>query len=101
MTIEHEKDRHTSRHKIGVNDCLSHVSARRRHRSYLSRSHCRRPSPTKDSDAVARVNAVFSTLTYQPIVFLYTQAVTFSQYLALLTVADTAGGYGAQDTRLG
>ena len=40
------------------------------------------------SDAVARVNAAFSTLTYQPIVFLHTQDVTFSQYLALLTVAD-------------
>jgi trehalose 6-phosphate synthase/phosphatase len=40
------------------------------------------------SDAVARVNAAFSTLTYQPIVFLHTQEVTFSQYLALLTVAD-------------
>ncbi|KAH0834220.1 glycosyltransferase family 20 protein [Lanmaoa asiatica] len=40
------------------------------------------------SDAVARVNAAFSTLTYQPVVFLHTQEVTFSQYLALLTVAD-------------
>lgn len=40
------------------------------------------------SDVVARVNAAFSTLTYQPIVFLHTQEVTFSQYLALLTVAD-------------
>ena len=40
------------------------------------------------SDTVARVNAAFSTLTYQPIVFLHTQEVTFSQYLALLTVAD-------------
>ena len=40
------------------------------------------------SDAVARVNAAFSTLTYQPIVFLHTQDVTFGQYLALLTVTD-------------
>ncbi|KIJ64234.1 glycosyltransferase family 20 protein [Hydnomerulius pinastri MD-312] len=40
------------------------------------------------SDVVARVNAAFSTLTYQPVVFLHTQEVTFSQYLALLTVAD-------------
>ncbi|KAG6333800.1 hypothetical protein ID866_5295 [Astraeus odoratus] len=40
------------------------------------------------SDVVARVNAAFSTLTYQPVVFLHVQEVTFSQYLALLTVAD-------------
>ena len=40
------------------------------------------------SDAVARINAAFSTLTYQPIVFLHKQDVTSSQYLALLTVAD-------------
>lgn len=40
------------------------------------------------SDVVARINSAFSTLTYQPIVFLHTQEVTFSQYLALLTVAD-------------
>ncbi|KAH7882668.1 glycosyltransferase family 20 protein [Phlebopus sp. FC_14] len=40
------------------------------------------------SDVVARVNSAFSTLTYQPIVFLHTQEVTFSQYLALLIVAD-------------
>ncbi|EIW74943.1 glycosyltransferase family 20 protein [Coniophora puteana RWD-64-598 SS2] len=40
------------------------------------------------SDVVARVNSQFSTLTYQPIVFLHTQDLTFSQYLALLTVAD-------------
>jgi trehalose 6-phosphate synthase/phosphatase len=40
------------------------------------------------SDVVARINSAFSTLTYQPVVFLHTQEVTFSQYLALLTVAD-------------
>ena len=40
------------------------------------------------SDAVARVNSRFSTLTYQPIVFLPTPDLTFSQYLGLLTVAD-------------
>ncbi|KAI6022074.1 glycosyltransferase family 20-domain-containing protein [Pisolithus marmoratus] len=40
------------------------------------------------SDVVARISAAFSTLTYQPVVFLHVQEVTFSQYLALLTVAD-------------
>lgn len=40
------------------------------------------------SEIVARINSAFSTLTYQPVVFLHTQEVTFSQYLALLTVAD-------------
>ena len=40
------------------------------------------------TDVVARINARFSTLTYQPIVFLHTQDLTFTQYLALLTVAD-------------
>jgi trehalose 6-phosphate synthase complex regulatory subunit len=40
------------------------------------------------SDIVARLNARFSTLTYQPVVFLYTEDLSFSQYLALLTVAD-------------
>lgn len=40
------------------------------------------------SDVVARVNSKFSTLTYQPIVFLHTHELTFSQYLALLTLAD-------------
>ncbi|KAJ3568203.1 hypothetical protein NP233_g5869 [Leucocoprinus birnbaumii] len=40
------------------------------------------------SDAVSRVNSRFSTLTYQPVVFLHVQDLTFSQYLALLTVAD-------------
>ena len=37
------------------------------------------------TDAVARVNSRFSTLTYQPIVFLPTPDLTFSQYLGLLT----------------
>ncbi|KAG8835268.1 hypothetical protein FRC17_004575 [Serendipita sp. 399] len=39
-------------------------------------------------DVVARINMKFSTLIYQPIIFFHTQDVTFSQYLALLTVAD-------------
>ncbi|ESK86149.1 glycosyltransferase family 20 protein [Moniliophthora roreri MCA 2997] len=37
---------------------------------------------------VSHINSRFSTLTYQPVVFLHTQDVSFSQYLALLTVAD-------------
>jgi trehalose 6-phosphate synthase complex regulatory subunit len=37
---------------------------------------------------VARLNARFATLTYQPVVFLHTDELTFSQYLALLTAAD-------------
>ncbi|KAF8963230.1 alpha,alpha-trehalose-phosphate synthase [Flammula alnicola] len=40
------------------------------------------------TDVVSRINSRFSTLTYQPVVFLHTQDLTFSQYLALLTVAD-------------
>ncbi|KAF9522515.1 alpha,alpha-trehalose-phosphate synthase [Crepidotus variabilis] len=40
------------------------------------------------TDIVSRINSKFSTLTYQPVVFLHTQDLTFSQYLALLTVAD-------------
>src|SRR5713101_4364122 len=40
-------------------------------------------------DVVSRINSKFSTLTYQPIIFFYTHDVTFPQYLALLTVADT------------
>ncbi|RCH77488.1 hypothetical protein CU098_002830, partial [Rhizopus stolonifer] len=40
------------------------------------------------SDVVSRVNSKFSNLSYQPIVFLH-QDITFSQYLALLTCADT------------
>jgi len=38
--------------------------------------------------AVSHVNARFSTLTYTPVIFLHTQDVSFSQYLALLSVAD-------------
>lgn len=40
------------------------------------------------ADIVSRINSRFSTLTYQPVVFLHTQDLTFNQYLALLTVAD-------------
>lgn len=40
------------------------------------------------ADIVSRVNSRFSTLTYLPVVFLHTQDLTFTQYLALLTVAD-------------
>lgn len=40
------------------------------------------------ADLVSHLNSRFSTLTYQPIVFLHTQDLTFNQYLALLTVAD-------------
>jgi len=40
------------------------------------------------ADIVARINSRFSTLTYQPVVFLHTEDLSFSQYLALLTVAD-------------
>jgi trehalose-6-phosphate synthase len=40
------------------------------------------------ADVVARINSRFSTLTYQPVVFLHTDDLSFSQYLALLTVAD-------------
>ncbi|PCH42911.1 glycosyltransferase family 20 protein [Wolfiporia cocos MD-104 SS10] len=40
------------------------------------------------ADIVSHLNSRFSTLTYQPVVFLHTQDLTFSQYLALLTVAD-------------
>lgn len=39
-------------------------------------------------DLVGRINSKFSTLTYQPIVFLQTDELTFSQYIALLTAAD-------------
>lgn len=38
---------------------------------------------------VSRVNSKFSTISYQPIVFLH-QDISFSQYLALLTAADTS-----------
>ncbi|RDB18114.1 putative alpha,alpha-trehalose-phosphate synthase [UDP-forming] subunit [Hypsizygus marmoreus] len=40
------------------------------------------------TNAISRINSRFSTLTYQPVVFLHTQDLTFSQYLALLSVAD-------------
>lgn len=40
------------------------------------------------ADAISHINSRVSTLTYQPVVFLHTQDLTFSQYLALLTVAD-------------
>ncbi|KAI0056939.1 alpha-trehalose-phosphate synthase [Artomyces pyxidatus] len=40
------------------------------------------------ADVVARINSRFSTLTYQPVVFLHTEDLSFSQYLALLTIAD-------------
>ncbi|KAI9323685.1 glycosyltransferase family 20-domain-containing protein [Dichotomocladium elegans] len=41
------------------------------------------------SDVVSRVNSKFSTISYQPIVFLH-QDISFSQYLALLTAADAS-----------
>jgi len=41
------------------------------------------------TDVVSHINSRFSTLTYQPVVFLHTQDLTFNRYLALLTVADT------------
>ncbi len=37
---------------------------------------------------MSRINNKYSTLTYQPVVFLHVQDITFSQYSALLTVAD-------------
>ncbi|KAJ7581039.1 glycosyltransferase family 20 protein [Mycena floridula] len=37
---------------------------------------------------LSHINSKYSSLTYQPVVFLHTQDVSFSQYLALLTVAD-------------
>lgn len=40
------------------------------------------------TDVVSRINNKYSTLTYQPVVFLHVQDITFGQYLALLTVAD-------------
>jgi trehalose-6-phosphate synthase len=40
------------------------------------------------TDLVSRINSKFSNLTYQPVVFLHTNDLTFNQYLALLTVAD-------------
>ena len=40
------------------------------------------------ADVLARVQSKFASLTYQPIVFLHTEELTFPQYLGLLTVAD-------------
>ncbi|KAJ8489164.1 hypothetical protein ONZ45_g13684 [Pleurotus djamor] len=40
------------------------------------------------ADVVSHINSRFSTLTWQPVVFLHTQDLTFTQYLALLSVAD-------------
>ncbi|KAF9490894.1 alpha,alpha-trehalose-phosphate synthase [Pleurotus eryngii] len=40
------------------------------------------------ADAVSHINSRFSTLTWQPVVFLHTLDLTFPQYLALLSVAD-------------
>ncbi|WFD00495.1 hypothetical protein MYAM1_003244 [Malassezia yamatoensis] len=40
------------------------------------------------TDIVSRINRKHSSLTYQPVVFLHVQELTFSQYLALLTMAD-------------
>lgn len=37
---------------------------------------------------LSHINSKYSTLTYQPVVFLHTQDVSFSQYLALMKVAD-------------
>jgi len=40
------------------------------------------------SDVVHRVNSRFGSLTYQPVVILHTQDITFPMYLGLLTAAD-------------
>ena len=40
------------------------------------------------SDVVTRLNSRFASLTYQPVVFLHTEDLSFSQYLALLKIAD-------------
>ena len=37
----------------------------------------------------SRINRKHSSLTYQPVVFLHVNEITFSQYLALLTMAGT------------
>lgn len=50
------------------------------------------------NEVVSRINAKYSSLTYQPVVFLHVQDITFSQYLALLTVAD---GFLANSLREG
>ncbi|KAG6816474.1 hypothetical protein H0H87_005761 [Tephrocybe sp. NHM501043] len=46
------------------------------------------PESSDVTEAISRINSRFSTLTYQPVVFLHTQDLTFSQYLALLSAAD-------------
>ncbi|PWN26185.1 hypothetical protein BDZ90DRAFT_46818 [Jaminaea rosea] len=40
------------------------------------------------NNVVSRINSKYSSLTYQPVVFLHVQDITTAQYLALLTVAD-------------
>ncbi|KAJ3970266.1 glycosyltransferase family 20 protein [Lentinula raphanica] len=65
---------------------------------HSSTSHAAGSTSTFDSDSgditsaimttVSHINSQFSTLTYQPVVLLHTQDVDFSQYLALLSVAD-------------
>ncbi|KAG8894560.1 hypothetical protein FRB99_001137, partial [Tulasnella sp. 403] len=42
----------------------------------------------KLSTAIASINSRFSSLSYTPVVLLHTNELNFSQYLALLTVAD-------------
>ncbi|KAG6913660.1 hypothetical protein DXG01_005280, partial [Tephrocybe rancida] len=46
------------------------------------------PESSDVTEAISRINSRFSTHTYQPVVFLHTQDLTFSQYLALLSAAD-------------
>ncbi|KAJ3985852.1 glycosyltransferase family 20-domain-containing protein [Lentinula detonsa] len=65
---------------------------------HSSTSHSSGSTSNSDSDSgdipsaimttVSHINSQFSTLTYQPVVLLHTQDVDFSQYLALLSVAD-------------
>ncbi|KAJ3868933.1 glycosyltransferase family 20 protein [Lentinula novae-zelandiae] len=65
---------------------------------HSSNSHSSGSASNSDSDSgditsaimttVSHINSRFSTLTYQPVVLLHTQDVDFSQYLALLSVAD-------------
>lgn len=40
------------------------------------------------SSTISRINSRFSSLSYTPVVLLHTSDLNFSQYLALLTVAD-------------
>lgn len=51
-------------------------------------THAATPESDAVTDAISHINSRFSTLTYQPVVFLHTQDLTFSQYLALLSAAD-------------